>query len=492
MTAPRIAPRRAWWGRGRGPFVYFDQYGPEGVSGWIAPSAPPAVEDVVVRVRELGVRARLTRDGVILAPDGEARGLFRFQSPAPWRARRLNRIDVELDATVISSIVARPSRSDRLFWAPARASATTPPAAPAAPATGRTLVYFAPIDWRFRRQRSQQLAEALSANYDAIWYVGPLSVRVEGAPPGALFASSHDPIGLPMLGGAPDVDLAERRLAASEADAIADTLRRMLGTARYDVIVQFPAWAPVTERLAPQRRIYDCIDQHAALPHVRASIEEEERALIASADLCVASSATLEARLERLSAKRVVLAANAAPPVPPSIRAPFQRRTQTAIYLGAVEAWFDFDMLAAAAERLSDVRFEIIGRVEAAPPLGLPGNVDFVGEREHADAMRRLRRAKVGLIPFKAGPLVDAVDPVKAYEYLAAGLPVVSTPMPGANWGAAPGIRVARTPGDFAQALADAFADTAKAERRAFRDWAARQTWSDRAAAIASALAAIP
>jgi glycosyltransferase involved in cell wall biosynthesis len=54
----------------------------------------------------------------------------------------------------------------------------------------------------------------------------------------------------------------------------------------------------------------------------------------------------------------------------------------------------------------------------------------FLGRRPYADLPAYCKSFDVGLIPFKLNDLTRAVNPIKLREYLAAGLPVVSTPLP--------------------------------------------------------------
>ena len=70
---------------------------------------------------------------------------------------------------------------------------------------------------------------------------------------------------------------------------------------------------------------------------------------------------------------------------------------------------------------------------------GIP-NIHWLGARDHALLPAYLRYFDVGLIPFKHVPLTHNANPIKLYEYLAAGAPVVSTslpavqPIPGSVW----------------------------------------------------------
>ena len=72
--------------------------------------------------------------------------------------------------------------------------------------------------------------------------------------------------------------------------------------------------------------------------------------------------------------------------------------------------------------------FHIIGYGEPSG-LKLPENVQFWGRVEHRDLPAYARFWDVAMIPFREGRLTEAVDPIKLYEYLHLGLPVVATSM---------------------------------------------------------------
>lgn len=98
-------------------------------------------------------------------------------------------------------------------------------------------------------------------------------------------------------------------------------------------------------------------------------------------------------------------------------------------YVGHLTAsWFDWGLLRAAAERLPEVTFEIVGH-GAPEVMDLPANVLLLGPRTHEELLTTVKRWKVGIIPFLDIPLTRSVDPNKIYEYFAWGLRCVSAPM---------------------------------------------------------------
>ncbi len=468
-----IVPLFARWSERLGFWFYLDRAGPGGLGGWIAPREPLGDYWISVQFGSFRLRAPLKRDADTVG----GRALYRFSIPLPFPCRA--HVMFGISGKALSALV---------FCRRGAAPLTIPAPPGRCPfvltstfVRGHALVVLAPIDWSFRRQRSQQLTQALSKHYMATYYLGPASLQLEGAP------FVVDGVALPLLTAAPHCDFAERGLTDEEAERCAKELNRLLGEeASFDVLVQFPSWHAVTKRLPRARLIYDCIDDHGRLPHISAPLEENESAIVQEATLSIATSAPLKQHLERLGAHDVLLVPNATQKPAPSAWP--HHRDAALIYLGAVEAWFDFAMLQAAAEAVPEAAVRVIGACNVAPPTGLSRRIKFMGEMDYASAMQALTHARVGLIPFRREALTAAVNPVKAYEYLAAGLPVVMTPMGGAELAHAPGVSAAETPEAFAAAVSRAYAETRNQDRLAFARWAEGETWQARAAQIVAQL----
>lgn len=100
------------------------------------------------------------------------------------------------------------------------------------------------------------------------------------------------------------------------------------------------------------------------------------------------------------------------------------------VYVGAMEEWFDYRLLNQAAEALPDTSFVLIGPDKfARTRLKKLPNIHLLGRRNYADLPMYLQHANIGIIPFDVHghpELVNSIHPLKLYEYMACGLPVVS------------------------------------------------------------------
>lgn len=100
-------------------------------------------------------------------------------------------------------------------------------------------------------------------------------------------------------------------------------------------------------------------------------------------------------------------------------------------YVGHLtDAWFEWDILFALALHFSNHRFEIIGYGEPewiVEKVKQFKNIRLVGKVAPKDLHVYVKKWHVALIPFKSGDLALSVDPIKIYEYLYFGLPVLVT-----------------------------------------------------------------
>ena len=118
-------------------------------------------------------------------------------------------------------------------------------------------------------------------------------------------------------------------------------------------------------------------------------------------------------------------------------------------FFGLIRDWVDLDLLADVARRRPDWHLVLIGdsTIELALYQGL-ANMHFLGRKPYADLPAYCKEFDAGLVPFKINELTKAVNPIKLREYLAAGLPVVSTPLPEVK-ACGPWVRIAADAEEF-------------------------------------------
>lgn len=398
-----------------------------------------------------------------------------------------------------------PPRTAAAAAAPAPAG-SPPGAAPAGPseatAAGELLppgpdghwdyLFFPIIDWEFRFQRPQQLATALAAKGHRVFYCR-IGFRRRGS--AVELTPKGDNLWEVSLRG-PDRNVyrdAPDRQEVEELCASLEELRRQVGLAAPALVVELPFWWPVARELG--RRwgvpvVYDCMDYHPGFSTNDAAMLSLEEELIAGADLVVVSSAWLEERVAP-RARRLLRIPNGCdwehfarlPWRPPA-------HPLTVGYYGAIADWFDAPLVGELARLRPDWQFLLVGSTytcDTAPLAGLP-NLRLVGEQPYAELPRWVERMDVLIIPFRRTPLTEATNPVKFYEIMAAGKPLVAVSLPELR--PHPDlVAFAETAAEFAARIEEVAAGESEERSLVRRAFAREQTWQRRVEALAPAVA---
>ena len=86
-------------------------------------------------------------------------------------------------------------------------------------------------------------------------------------------------------------------------------------------------------------------------------------------------------------------------------------------YVGTISHWFDFDILLKSLKIFKNIEYRLIGPVSG---VTIPENerIKYVGSVDHKDIYSNIKDADALIMPFKLNDIVEAVDPVKLYEYI--------------------------------------------------------------------------
>jgi glycosyltransferase involved in cell wall biosynthesis len=200
-----------------------------------------------------------------------------------------------------------------------------------------------------------------------------------------------------------------------------------------DTVVQ-RFWLDAVDHRKSVQRIGDRMSGFSAFTGRMLELEGE---IARSVDLVAYTSSGLEPHVRSLGARRWLHLPNGVEvshftdgprDVPDDLSG---IRRPIAIYVGAMDEWFDFHAVETAAIELPGVSFVLIGPDSPARDrLATLPNLHLLGPRPFVDLPRYLHNSDVGLIPFDVAghtELVNDIHPLKLYEYLACGLPVVAT-----------------------------------------------------------------
>lgn len=370
------------------------------------------------------------------------------------------------------------------------ALASTGARAPVAASNCYDVICFPIIDWDFRFQRPQQLMSQFAARGHRVFYVAQ-KFRQSG-PAYELRSVSQNVYEVSLRG--PDRHVYSHRLSDREADTFFDalnTMRRELALGATVSIIQLPFWTPIAERARSRFAwpiVYDCMDHHAGFSTNTDEMLNEEARLLRSADLVVVSSGFLDEEARKHN-QNVILVRNGCD---------FEHFAQVQEivhsrpvigYYGAIADWFDADLVADLAAARPDWDFLLVGSTFTADlsRLSKLANVTLAGEKPYREIPMWLERMDVCLIPFRRIPLTEATNPVKAYEMLAGGKPVVSVPIPEVL-PLAPLVRLASTAPEFEREINAALRENDDVLRERRRAFAREHTWRARYDVLAPAV----
>jgi glycosyltransferase involved in cell wall biosynthesis len=255
----------------------------------------------------------------------------------------------------------------------------------------------------------------------------------------------------------------------------------------------------ILERFQPRLVVYDCMDRYAAFHRgsTRRRIERAEQAIVERADLVFATSHGLLRRLREFTPTptlvpngvdfaRFALERSAQPPA-------WRRNLSGPVigYHGVLGDWLDYEMLAWLADQRRDWSFVAIGPNASRRSrafLSKP-NVRHLGPVPYAELANHTAWFDVGLVPFVQNDLTCCVHPIKALEYLAAGLPTIATRLVDlADLDHV--VRFADAPYDWLSAIEDDLAPQARSQEQvaARRQAVAGRTWNQTFQAISGRL----
>jgi glycosyltransferase involved in cell wall biosynthesis len=244
------------------------------------------------------------------------------------------------------------------------------------------------------------------------------------------------------------------------------------------------------------RVVYEVVDELGVFPGDHAALRRQHEMLLRSADVVVATADRLLADAQELRPDAILNPngadfehfANGAGPVPNEVAG---IGGPVVGYTGALARWFDYDLVRHAARARPDIRFVLIGPDHdgtlADSRLAELRNVRALGPRPYADLPAYLRGFDVAMIPFTVDDITRSVSPIKLFEYMAAGLPVVTSDLPECRKIGA--VFVAESPDAFVRNL-----DTALARKddpalvAELKRSALANTWDERARAIVAAV----
>jgi glycosyltransferase involved in cell wall biosynthesis len=339
-----------------------------------------------------------------------------------------------------------------------------------------TVVFFSDIAWDSLYQRPQHIASRLARSAAVLWVepatlgrrvlftpveqspgvfrmtlpAFPLNARNRWIRRAAWLCSSVHPL---------------RALAAAAQRTILRRAMRRVNPAGTDTVclVENFLFMHLAEALKPRRVVFDYIDDAFGFTSLPVFVKSAWLAAVTRADEVTVTSPTLRRRVLDVRARdvrlipngvefeRFALPARDAHPVdlPPG-------GSPVVGYVGSIYPWVDFELLDRTLDALADLRFVMIGHCHpdvaaAMERLSRHVNFRYLGLKPYGEIPAYMKEFAAGIIPFRRTLLTEAVNPVKLYEYSAAGVPTVATDFSDDTRAFGDIVLIGRTDAEFAQ-----------------------------------------
>jgi teichuronic acid biosynthesis glycosyltransferase TuaH len=193
------------------------------------------------------------------------------------------------------------------------------------------------------------------------------------------------------------------------------------------IIVGYEGWTDVVQSVKSAKIVYDKMDDNVLLTNeisLKKYLKKMERRLLKKTDYMVVTAQRFFDKYQD-NVKNISLIPNAVDVKTVAIKQRKDHNESSHVfgYVGMISEWFDFRALEVIAEQ-ENITVDLVGPCNVAKYN--KENVVYEGKIPKDMVGQKIQSFDVCLYPFKNGKLLDTVNPVKIYEYLAENKPVIA------------------------------------------------------------------
>lgn len=344
------------------------------------------------------------------------------------------------------------------------------------------------------------------------WHLGNLVKSAESLRQKISLAAGAQPVAPNIKGLAPFTLVPHRNLpllrsrwaARNSLRFTAPFLKILLKSCHFDRVdilwITNVGMAPLLSMVEHKVSVYRMADDVTGFPGAPSSCAAVEEQLMSKVDIVFTTARVLFEKAKAMGFAPTLLRNGVefehfvkSPKVPldPELHSKLEHISRPrAVYVGALRDWFDSELLRSAASECRDWKFVLVGAGDSAviSSFDHSSNIHFLGPCSYQQIPTLLTLMDVALIPFKVNSLTKATCPIKLFEYMSVGLPVVSTGLPEvAEFSDL--VYLVETPQDSARALQQAMTEDREALRKARIECARENSWSSRFQTVVKTLA---
>ena len=303
-------------------------------------------------------------------------------------------------------------------------------AGPASSLSGAPLVVLSHLRWNWVWQRPQHLISRL-ATPQRTWFVEEPLASAE--PLAGLHSEYVQGITrLWMDARGPGKPPGYIMFGDPEAERYKGLLLERLGHLERPIVWLYsPMALDIAGALNPALLVYDVMDDLASFKGAPEAMRLRQRQALAEADLVFAGGRSLYSSVARHNPERTFLFPSGVEPehYAGARRLRSLRRRPVAGYVGVIDERIDLELVRRLALELPDWDVQMVGPLAKIDSGSLPSapNLLYLGARSYDDLPCVMGGFDVALMPFALNEATRSISPTKTLEYLAAGLPVIST-----------------------------------------------------------------
>jgi UDP-galactopyranose mutase len=294
------------------------------------------------------------------------------------------------------------------------------------------LVCFSHLRWGFVFQRPNHLLSRFSKHQrvffieEPIFYEGEDKLQIENYNENLFIVTPHLKSGLPEA----EVHKQQRKFISN--------LFTNMNIEKYFSWYYTPMALPFTDHLNPELVIYDCMDELSAFKFAPPQITTLEKDLFKKADVVFTGGQSIyefkkgqhqniHAFPSSIDKHHFGLARKFSQDPQDQKHIPHPRFG----FFGVIDERFDIELIDAVAKAKPHWHFIMLGPIVKIDPATLPQyeNIHYLGGKKYEELPSYIAGWDVALIPFAMNESTKFISPTKTPEYLAAGKPVISTPI---------------------------------------------------------------